>query len=75
VGVWATAHPYMMFFLALAGINAVGFLLSPPCEGWRALSPGCQPPLQTTGGAPPWPLFNMTIPAGNGVYHGLVRRT
>jgi hypothetical protein len=66
--VWAGAHPILTFLLALAGINAVSFLLSSPCEGWRALSPGCQPttPPNTTSGIP--------IPVGNGVYHGLVRR-
>ena len=68
MGAWASAHPYLTFFLALSALNVVGFLLSPPCEGWRALSPGCQQPPQTTSGLSRWPT-------GNGVYHGLVRRS
>jgi hypothetical protein len=79
---WILAHPWMTFFLAIAGINAVSYVLSPPCVGWRSLDPACQgaqarlkAPITTTGQAPPWPLFNVTLPAGNGVFHGLVRRT
>lgn len=71
--VWATAHPYLTFALALAALNVVGFVLSPPCAGWRSLSPGCAPP-ESASGNPPWPLFNIDLPVGNGVYHGLVRR-
>jgi hypothetical protein len=70
---WATAHPYLAFLLGLTALNVIGFALSPPCAGWRALSPGCAPP-ESVGGNPPWPLFNIVLPAGNSVYHGLVRR-
>lgn len=57
----------MTFFLALVALNIVSFALSPPCEGWRSLSPGCQPQV------PPTTTRGIAIPRGNGVYHGLVR--
>jgi len=65
---WVMAHPWMTFLLGLTALNLIGYALSAPCEGWRALSPGCQP--QTTG-ATRW--RGIAIPAHNGVYHGLVR--
>ncbi len=80
---WAIAHPWMTFWLAISAVNAISYILSPPCTGWKTLQPGCaggqalQQLQQTQTGAagkPPWPLFNMNIPVHNGVFHGLVRR-
>jgi hypothetical protein len=70
---WLLAHPWMAFFLGLGAISALDHILSP--------TPGCPP----CPGAPPTTMtagvrlagirsVMPRMPAGTGVYHGLVRR-
>lgn len=75
---WMGAHPWMTFFLAMGVIDAVHAILAPPpCPPAAGTTPTTTPgsPQTTMGKLIPFVTIpNIAIPAGNGVYHGLVRR-
>ncbi len=67
---WMTAHPWMTLFIALGAIDAVRAILSPACPKCNCLG---STPVQTTGAIYLPMMGGVALPAGNGVYHGLVR--
>lgn len=64
---WIGMHPWMTFFIALAALGAVQAILSPPTT---VVLPGAKSS-SLTGALG---RFAPRMPAGTGVYHGLVRR-
>jgi hypothetical protein len=68
MGAFVNAHPWLTFFIALAAIGAVREILSPPKV--VSVTPPTPTPGTLTGALG---RFLPPVPAGNSVFHGLVR--